>query len=160
MNKEIIKEVLAPLALYSDNAEALLLGIAATETNFGHFRRQLGFENRPLKQGGLGIYQMELATANSILYDYLLTNNHSLYKMIINLKDADASLEQSLMNNDNFATGMCRCFFLRFNEPIPNKLNVTALACYWKKYYNTSLGKGSIDVFIEKYNKYVANGNE
>jgi hypothetical protein len=36
--------------------------------------------------------------------------------------------------------------------------DVFKLAEYWKKYYNTPKGKGTVQQFIQSYNKYVEGG--
>ena len=40
-------------------------------------------------------------------------------------------------------------------EKLPNSYDIEGLAKYWKKYYNTEGGKGTVEKFIEKYEKYV-----
>lgn len=50
----------------------------------------------------------------------------------------------------------CRLvYWFKSGSPIPNYKDVERLAEYWKKYYNSYLGAGTIDGAIEKYNKYV-----
>jgi hypothetical protein len=50
---------------------------------------------------------------------------------------------------------MCRIHYLRVKESIPPADDVTSLAQYWKKYYNTSSGSGNEQEFISNYRKYV-----
>lgn len=50
----------------------------------------------------------------------------------------------------------CRLvYWFKSSKPIPSYKDIEGLAGYWKKYYNSCLGAGTIDGAIEKYNKYV-----
>jgi len=151
----IIINTLQPLGLHDKNSEALIMGICATETDFGKYRRQKGFAKKSLRQGGLGIYQIEAATMDDILYNYLLPRKHNLYTPVLNLCTSNMCNEENLISNDIFATAICRCFFLRFKESIPDANDVEDLARYWKRYYNTEKGKGTTEDFVTKYHKYV-----
>ncbi len=53
-----------------------------------------------------------------------------------------------------YATAMCRIHYLRVKEPLPDIHPVT-MGSYWKKYYNTELGKGTVEEFVENWNKYI-----
>ena len=44
-----------------------------------------------------------------------------------------------------------RLFLARIPDPIPSDL--TAQAMYWKKYYNTAAGKGTVQKFIDDVKK-------
>lgn len=50
----------------------------------------------------------------------------------------------------------CRLvYWFKSVSPIPNYKDIEGLAGYWKKYYNSYLGAGTVDGAIEKYNKQV-----
>jgi len=46
-------------------------------------------------------------------------------------------------------------YYFKTPKAIPNHNDVQGLAEYWKKYYNSVLGAGTVEGAIEKYNKYV-----
>ena len=48
---------------------------------------------------------------------------------------------------------MCRVHYLRVKEALPT--TPEGYAEYWKKYYNTSSGKGTAKEFLDKYNKFL-----
>ena len=50
---------------------------------------------------------------------------------------------------------MTRIHYLRVPEKLPEANDVEGLARYWKKYYNTSAGKGTEKDFMLKYQMYV-----
>lgn len=145
MNLEQLKNyvvipVLKKIDLYSPEAVSMLLGTIATESLSGNYIKQL---NGP----ACGIYQMEPATATDIL------NNFLSYCPELSLKVRDLyisrlSLEENLTMNLAWATAMCRVHYFRVKSPIPKKFEDRAV--YWKTYYNTSKGKGSINDYLVK----------
>ena len=144
--KSLIISVLKELNLHSDNAVNLLMGTAAQESHLGKYRRQLG--------GGpaLGIFQMEPATFDDIVKNYLrykpeLTTRIERVARVSRFKAAD------LENNDLLATCMARVHYLRVREAIPSDLE--GWARFWMRYYNTRLGKGTEQEYIANYKRFV-----
>lgn len=123
----------------SDNVVTLLLGTAGVESNFGEYIKQI---NGP----ACGIFQIEPFTANDMYNNYIKYRNNLLNKYN-ELFIKTLSLEQNLCYNLAFQIFMCRVFYLRIKEKIPTELK--DIAKYWKIYYNTNLGKGKIEKFIE-----------
>jgi hypothetical protein len=60
---------------------------------------------------------------------------------------------QDLENDAEKAFVFTRCFYLLIPAPIPS--NLEGRAHYWKKYYNTYMGKGTEQKYIEKSNLYL-----
>lgn len=138
----VIKPTLAYLNLADPDAEDLLVGISCAESLCGEYLSQMG------SGPALGIYQMEPDTAVDVL-SYLEKRRPDLYKKVVNLLANGMTLKENLAGNNLFATAMARCFFLRFPEPIPASRE--GMAAYWKKYYNTKLGAGTVDGFLRKW---------
>lgn len=135
----LVKKILVDYpALYSPAAVNLLLATAAVESDFGTF-----LEQHPTGPGQ-GIFQMEPKTYQWLhekygrQYMYLV--GRPSWEMIWNLK---------------LAILMARLRYRIVPEPLPDAGDVFALAEYWKKHYNTELGKGTVQEFIQKYHKYV-----
>ncbi|HIE39972.1 MAG TPA: hypothetical protein EYP76_00900 [Thiomicrorhabdus sp.] len=61
---------------------------------------------------------------------------------------------KELENNDKYAAAIARVHYLRVRAPIPQYNNIPKMAAYWKRYYNTILGKGKEIEFINNWNKY------
>lgn len=143
--RDLISRVLESAGLYSKSAVELLMLTAAVESNLGQYIKQKG--------GGpaLGIFQMEPTT-------YLdIWNNYFKYGKCKNIRDmyyehGSANIEWDLRH----AILMARVHYLRVKEPLPEYTDEVALAGYWKKYYNTRLGKGTVEKAIDKYQRYVA----
>lgn len=143
--REAIEEILDFCDFrYTQAIVDMILGTACVESNCGEYIKQI---NGP----ACGIFQIEPKTARDIYTNFIQYNNKLkyYYDMLFN---EHLTLEQNLKFNLAFSIFMCRIFYMRFSEPIPNTLELQAV--YWKKYYNTELGKGTTDLYIMKGKKY------
>jgi len=132
--EDLIKRILIEYDLYNKSAVNLLLGTAAQESKFGTYIRQI---NGP----ALGIFQMEKPT-----FDWLKNIYGSKYP-IGEFDELEYNLKLAIL--------LARLRYRIVKEPLPDANNEEGLARYWKKYYNTPLGKGTIEQFINNYKKYV-----
>jgi hypothetical protein len=57
--------------------------------------------------------------------------------------------------NDRYAAAMCRIRYLRVPAPLPAPDDIQAMANYWKEHYNTPLGAGTPEEFLDKWPQYV-----
>ena len=135
--ENLIIRVLKEINLFSDSAVNLLLGTAAQESQFGTYLKQLG------TGPALGFFQMEKPT-----FDWL----KNAYAKKFALEDKKF---EELEYNLKTAIIFCRLRYFAVNETLPNADDITALAAYWKKYYNSVLGAGKTEEFIANYKKYV-----
>jgi len=152
---ETIVPTLSKLDMNSEHAALLLLGTVAQESRFYH-RTQLG--GGPAK----GLYQVELLTARDIT-DRYLKNRHSTrlkFNTAVGLDPntiwatvPDYFMLTLLQFNDIFGTAIARLKYWMVPEELPK--DVPGYAKYWKTYYNTPLGKGTEEEFIENWNKLV-----
>ena len=69
----------------------------------------------------------------------------------LNLSDND--LKEFLWGNIVAGIVFCRLKYWRVPKKMPS--SVEGKANYWKKYYNTELGAGDPEHFVEVYNKYL-----
>jgi hypothetical protein len=143
----VIMPVLTGLDLYSDAAARLLLGTACQESECGRWLRQFG--NGPAR----GIFQMEPATHND-LWDNFLKYKPDLEKRVyVWTSNKEPARAEEMTGNLYYAAAMCRVHYLRFPEPIPD--NLPAQAAYWKKYYNTTAGKGKVEEYISNWRRFM-----
>jgi len=148
LKEHVIAPVLNSLGLYSDSAVNLLLLTAAVESDTGRYLRQVG------SGPALGIYQMEPQTYQDIWNNYLRYRPGIEKKVSWYLADYfPHKEEQQLPGNLYLATAMCRVHYWRVEEPLPDADNALALATYWKKYYNTPAGKGTVGKALSAYRK-------
>lgn len=146
--QDIILPTLKTMDMGGDNIAELLLGTALVESRLT-WRKQMG--NGPAR----GLYQMEMATHNDI-WDNYLSYRKSLADKVLQFKTTNkANAEEELINNDLYATAMARVHYARVKEAIPDAGDTDGMANYWKKYYNTYLGKGLPDKYVEVWNQTV-----
>ncbi len=140
---------------YSEAAVNLLLGTAAKESEMGFYLKQLG------RGPALGIYQMEPET-----YKWMLTilnkdfgdpnsKRFTLRGNLLEYLPQHDGPANTMIFNLAWATIMCRLRYYVVKAPLPAADDIAGLARYWKKYYNTSAGKGTEQEFINAYRKYV-----
>lgn len=144
----ILKPCLQSLSLYSLDAENLLLGTMSQESKFGTYLHQI---NGP----ALGIFQMETLSHDDI-YENFLKYKPKLSNLIMEACRFNRKpIAQQMVHDLFYACCMARIFYLRIEElhkvPIPSTLE--GQAAYWKKYYNTSMGGGTVDQYIANFNK-------
>lgn len=155
----VVQPVLAALELSApDVAENLVMGTAAHESHLGDYIKQVG--------GGpaMGIFQMEPATLNDCYANYLDYPGRADLKAKVDgflaahpaLSDGSPDKAGQLATNLAYATAMCRIRYYRAPAAMPTDANdVNALAAYWKQYYNTPLGAGTVEQFVADYNRYL-----
>ncbi len=153
----VVRPTLQHLRLWSPAAEDLVLGTAAQESAMGTYLAQI---NGP----ALGIYQMEPATHNDIWDNFLKYKDNLEYEVRMltrwgslkqNEQMPDNIHQDELIGNLYYATAMCRIHYLRVPEMLPVHKDIKGYAAYWKKYWNSELGKGTEEQFIANYKKYV-----
>lgn len=126
----------------------LLLETMAVESDFGKYTTQTN--------GGpaVGIFQMESATAADILDNYVFYRPELKRLLNSHIKPAGkCNWKMLLVNDQTLATIMARIHYMRVPAPIPN--NRIGRAAYWKTYYNTRLGKGTVAKYMDKAVRYI-----
>jgi len=146
LRKHVIRpalECLSPQIQYSPVAENLLMGTASQESNLIYLK-QLG--------GGpaVGLFQMEPATYEDIWEHYLNRKANLAAKLLSMCPDQKVPDASYMAGNLFFAAAMCRVHYYRKPDPLP-KNDPFSLGQYWKKFYNTVHGAGTVDEFIENY---------
>lgn len=170
--RDLINYVTKKLNMYSPISTELILGTGIIEGNNFNLIKQL--ENGVAKSA----YQIEPATHNDNFKNYLihrpklarnfleLAGEKSVFKVIDEdliddfIKDYIESemytelAQTSLMYNEAYAIAHCRLKYYRSNFKMPQSFDIEEIAKIWKEHYNTNLGKGSVEKFIEEYNYY------
>lgn len=145
----IVRYTLYHLGLHSKEAELLVLGTAVHESLGLKYIKQ--FDNGP----AMGFVQMEAATHDDIWKNYLHWRPE-LAKLVCsaaNLPQDIVPIATNLIGNMNYGATMCRIHYLRQPGAIPRDLE--GQARYWKKHYNTSLGKGTVNEYMDNWDRYV-----
>jgi hypothetical protein len=147
LRDSFVKPALLALDRWSDPAEQLLMGTAAQESQL-IYTRQLG--NGP----ALGYFQMEPATHDDCWTNYI-DFRPSLKSKVLAIRTASGSPDAGEMETDHaYAAAMARVRYMRVTESIPTAPK--DIAAYWKRYYNSLLGAGTIAEFIGNWNRLLA----
>lgn len=146
-----------PAPEYGEAVARLLMGTAAAESLLVH-RRQIGFSLDRI-DGAWGLWQTEQAAmGDNIRYlmrrsDVLQTASAFLFadegELRAILSMGTQGLLKLIHDDDRFACLMARIHYLRVMESVPTDLR--GQAGYWKRYYNTRLGKGTVEGYVQKY---------
>ena len=149
LSELVIRPTLKKLGLYSLSAERLILGTIYQES-LGRFLKQL--PNGP----ALGLIQMEPETYHDIWTHFLayrrdLSNRVTSLASVDSLDDNMRPHVNQLISNLEFAVAMCRVHYLRARPALPAPDDIEGLGRYWKDHYNTHLGAGRVEEFVEKF---------
>jgi hypothetical protein len=151
--RELIENILRKINMYSPEAENLIFGTGLIESNYDY-----------LKQWNNGVarswWQIEpgMTGAMDTIVNYLDYRKNLLGKCAVAAKVApfyfrkgveEEEVRDLLETNISYAIIMCRLKYRRVPKKLPK--TVEERAHYWKKYYNSDLGKGDPEEFIEKY---------
>jgi len=142
----IVRPTLIDMGLHSEAAENLLIGTAVQESTLTYLK-QIG--------GGpaLGVYQMEPATHDDIWANYLAYRD-DLADTVRELSWGEPTAERMVWDL-RYATAMARIHYKRVPEALPPANAISSLGAYWKDHYNTTLGAGTAQEFIENYQRHV-----
>lgn len=134
LREHIVRPTIVNLGLYSEAAENLLIGTALVESR----ARYLVQIHGPAR----GLWQMEPATHDDIWANFLAFQPElarRVHNCAVRYNDPD-----ELVWNLRYAAAMCRVHYQRVPEKLPQARDAQAMAVYWKRYYNTLRGAGTI----------------
>jgi hypothetical protein len=141
LKKYIVAPALARLGLPGGPAAlALVTGTAGVESGAAAL----------VQNGGgpaLGLWQMEPATERDCWANFL-SGEPGLESTIARMLPpglGQADRCQQLIGNLYYAAAMCRVKYRRAPQALPDPNDPIGMAEYWKKWYNSSLGAGTVD---------------
>ena len=140
----VIRPALKLIKLWSPEAEELLLGTALQESRLKYLK-QLG------SGPALGVFQMEPNTHDDIWKNYL-HYKPDLAALVAKLSHSVNA--QSLATDLLYAAAMTRVHYLRVPAALPAEGDWDGQACYWKEYYNTYLGAGTEEEYLDVLEAY------
>ena len=135
-------KLLEPYIMWTPEAEELLMGTAAQESNFVYLHQISG----PAR----GIYQIEPATADDI-YENFLHFRPDLERRVMSIAGKGAHLHDELTTNLAYSTIIARLVYYRAKGALPAATDIPGMAEYWKANFNTELGKGTTEEFVTNY---------
>ncbi len=141
---ERLKMVVSSLA-----AERLMLGTAVTESGLRHLRQRTNTGFGP----ALSFFQIESATFDDVMR-YVRRRAH-FHDRLSELVPWVEPTFQDLAPYPMLAVCVARLKYWMRPEPLPAASETRALAVVWKVVFNTELGKGRIQDFIDHMNNVV-----
>lgn len=129
-------------------AEKLVVGTMLTES-LGDYVDQITGPHDEILGPAVGLWQMEQETHDDIWNEYL-SYRSELSGRVHSLLAPEPSPFEQLAGNLFYGAAMCRLKYYRAPEALPSGDNLRELAEYWKEFYNTHEGKGTIAQFCMK----------
>jgi hypothetical protein len=134
-------------ALELPGAEAairLVLGTAIQES---------GLQSLVQRSGpALGFFQIEPATLHD-LYENFLASRCDLDGRLALIQAGWPRREKQLVTNPLYAAAVCRLIYYRAPDPLPDAGDLDGIAKYWKRFYNTAGGAGTVAEFVSNYRR-------
>lgn len=146
----VVRPALLRISLDTPAGQVLVLGTALTESHL----RYLDQVDPADKLGpALGVYQMEAPTHADLWRHFLI--RHVALRLAVGRLSVFYSGEfpdpGEMIFNLAYATAMCRVHYRRDPVPLPAASDARAMAEYWKRSYNTPLGKGRIESALDHF---------
>ena len=137
----IIDWTLKKMDMYSKEASAMIYATGMAETRYKHLS-QMG--DGP----AIGFFQLEPETMKDIMKNYVAYRKPIL-DSLKSLGYAEDDSEYRVKSNIALQVAFCRLKYKRDPFPLPKHWDMEGQAEYWKRVYNTELGKGTIEHFLE-----------
>ncbi len=94
-----------------------------------------------------GFWQMEKATHDDLWRNYIAYQPSALRDALLDMagqRRYEAPPPVTVLHwNLMYAAAMCAVHYRRVKAPLPVAGNAVGMAAYWKRWYNTPLGKGT-----------------
>ena len=153
----LVEPVLKRLEMHSLAAERLMLGTLAHESTLAGLTaldQVLGPGDVELGPA-IGIYQIEEKTRVDVFENFLAFRTE-LMLPVLEIEAEWPSPRRQLATNLAYATAIARLIYWRTPAPLPDADDILGLGLYWKRFYNTSQGRGDSSDWVERFNESVA----
>ena len=152
--RELVHDTLDKIGLSSEKADALVFNTGMVESKYVYLY-QVGGSNV-----ARGLYQCESWVAVDVCKNYLKYREKLMKRVAsacyLDWKYFTHPNEQDwrdiLTYNIAAQISMCRLHYRRVPKALPGSL--IRQAKYWKQYYNTAKGKGTVDHFVKLVEQY------
>jgi hypothetical protein len=128
-------------------ARNLVLGVAAQESG-GKYLAQ--FPVGPAR----GLWEIEPATLHDLEKNFL-AYHPTLEAVIVSLMMPAESDEEQLVSNLTYSCAIARLLLYRIKAPLPAATDIRGLGQYWKTYFNTPAGGGTVDEFVANFTNLI-----
>lgn len=138
----VVLPALARIGLIGENRAQLVLGTGNVESRYNYLD-----QTTPGPGPAYGFWQMEKATHDDIWVNWINYQPTALRDVLFTLAGVKyAPPPVTVMHwNLQYAAAMCALHYRRVPAKLPEADDVPAMAGYWKQWYNTPHGKGTIE---------------
>ena len=138
--KKIIDWTLNEIGMYSPEASEMVYNTGLAESGY----RQL----EQIKGPAIGFFQVEPATMRDTWDNYIMYRQ-DLKNKLWALGYDESNDVQRVMGSIILQVVFCRLKYRRAPQALPECGDLEGQAKYWKRIYNSELGKGTIEHFME-----------
>jgi hypothetical protein len=152
LHRFVVKPALEHIGLGGLAAERLVIGTALTESGLSKLD-QIGRGGEDGWGPALGLWQMEKATFDDHVRWMAVRQARLFERTYHMIGSTDSFLGdpwKELAGNLFFAAAMCRVHYYRVPAKLPPADDLDHMASYWKRYYNSELGAGTVVDFKVK----------
>jgi hypothetical protein len=139
------------VGFYSKDAVELLMLTAAQETHLGKYLWQV-------RGPALGVFQMEPNTYHDIWGNWICYRQRILDALNDWYGGSGIDWKTRMKADLVYQILMTRIFYLRIPAPLPSYTLPMDMAYYYKRYYNTALGKATPEEAYKNYNRFAWKG--
>lgn len=151
----VVHPALVHVGLAADNRVQLVLGTGGVESGGYNYLDQ----TTPGPGPAYGFWQMEKLTHDDLWATFLAYQPSALRDAVRQLAGewrVDVVPDVTVLHwNLRYAAVMCALKYRRVRDPLPAAGDYRAMAQYWKRWYNTPLGKGTVEKAIPYFQEAV-----
>ena len=140
----VFSEQINKPSLHTKDAVELLMMTAAQETHLGKYLKQI-------RGPALGVFQMEPRTYVDLFANYI-SHKTELHDALELWSAPNMPFDIKMRGCIPYQIIIARLYYLRIPEALPSKSDGLDMAHYYKKYWNTKLGKATP---MEAYRNYI-----
>jgi hypothetical protein len=153
----VVRPTLYRIGLWHPAAENLVVGTALQESHLKYID-QLDKADKP--GPAFGLCQMEGPTHYDLHMNFL-KYKPDLRKKVLQLAtffSGDLPDPAEMQFNLAYSAAMCRVHYYRVPYALPHPDDAEGLALYWKRWYNTRFGKGTVEQALPHFQFAVKDG--
>lgn len=145
----LVRMAIVDPRLGSEPAVMLMMGTAAQESDLGYYLRQ-----HPTGPGK-GFWSIEDATHDDVWRYLDRPDNAELARIVKSLARSKNGRppHTELINNPLYSCAIARIKYWMI--PIPMPTDLEGLAGYWDKYFNANDNYGTVEEFLDSYDRFV-----
>lgn len=148
----VVRPALMEIALFQPMRVQQIIGTGLTESGFMYLD-----QTTPGPGPAYGFWQMERATHDDLWQSYINFQPSAIRDAMLAMSGSKYTPPVTTLHwNLKYAAAMCALAYRRAPGKHPAAGDFVGMAEYWKRYYNTPLGKGTIEKAIPFFKQAVS----